>query len=336
MCCPVFAAGIHIPVGLNTDQMEEGEQYSEYSVERNPRAYMSMRDYKSLPWHNQQPLRGGWNPNTYRSMKDYRNQWMGAPLCNVSPTNAPFDNTYNPSWGNHTNSSWEPRPSQYAPPPHPQHASLSQPQPPQPISPVEQAILDLTKLVGDVVEEQKKFNAQLNQRIHTMENSLDLKLDGLQSGIDHKIDNLQTSISRLAQQNVHQEEENMEEECILGEQAQMQPQRELMQEPLQAPEDQPTREAGGGRGKGAGEEHQRLTLHLNPINLDPSATAQPQNSPLSVYILPIPTVNSKPATSAPKAESIPSELPVQYFRKLVATVQAFATTSKTLAATHVA
>ena len=128
----------------------------------------------------------------------------------------------------------------------------------------------------------------------------------------------------------------MEEECILGEQAQMQPQRELMQEPLQAPEDQPTREAGGGRGKGAGEEHQRLTLHLNPINLDPSATAQPQNSPLSVYILPTPTANSKPATSAPKAESIPSALPVQYFRKLVATVQAFATTSKTLAATHVA
>ena len=175
---------------------------------------MSMRDYRSLPWHNQQPL--GRNPNTYRSMKDYRNQWMGAPLCSVSPTNAPFDNTHNPSWGNHTNSSWEPRPSQYAPLPHPQYASLSQPQPPQPISPVEQAILDLTKLVGDVVEEQKKFNAQLSQRIHTMENSLDQKLDGLQSGIDHKIDNLQTSISRLAQQHVHQEEENMEEECILG------------------------------------------------------------------------------------------------------------------------
>ena len=89
-------------------------------------------------------------------------------------------------------------PPQYAPPPHPQYASLSQPQPPQPISPVEQAILDLTKLVGDVVEEQKKFNAQLSQRIHTMENFVDQKLDGLQSGIDHKIDNLQTSISMLA------------------------------------------------------------------------------------------------------------------------------------------
>ena len=148
-----------------------GEQYSEYLVERNPRAYMSMRDYKSLPWQGQQPMER--NPNTYRSMRDYRNQWMGAPLRGASPTNAPFDNTYNPSWGNHTNSSWGPRLPQYAPPPHPQYASLSQPQLPQPISPVEQAILDLTKLVGDFVEKQKKFNAQLSQRIHTVENSLD-------------------------------------------------------------------------------------------------------------------------------------------------------------------
>ena len=82
---------------------------------------------------------------------------------------------------------------------------------------------------------------------------MDQKLDGLQSGIDDKIDNLQTSISRLAQQHVHQEEE-----CILGEQAQMQPQGELMQELLEAPKEQ---QVGGGRGKGAGEDHQRLTLH---------------------------------------------------------------------------
>ena len=185
------------------------------------------------------------------------------------------------------------------------------------------------------MEEQKKFNAQLSQRIHTMENSLDQKLDGLQSGIDHKIDNLQTSISRLAQQHVHQEEENMEEECILGEKAQMQPQGELMPEPLEALEKQPAREAGGGRGKGAGEEHQRLTLHLNPMNLNPSATAQSQNSPLPVYILPTPSANSKPAALAPKAHASPSLL-VQNIMKLVATVQASATTSNTQAAACIA
>ena len=47
-----------------------------------------------------------------------------------------------------------------------------------------------------------------------MENSLDKKLNGLQSGIDHKFDNLETSISELAQQNVHQEKEISEGECL--------------------------------------------------------------------------------------------------------------------------
>ena len=47
-----------------------------------------------------------------------------------------------------------------------------------------------------------------------MDNSLDQILDGLQSGIDHKFDNLQTSIAKLSQQNVHQEEENPEGECL--------------------------------------------------------------------------------------------------------------------------
>ena len=87
-------------VGLNCDQMKEGEQYSEYPVERNPRAYLSMRDYINRPWQNQQPVER--NPNEYRSMKDYRNQWLSSP----------YGSTYNHSWGNHTNTSWEPRPPQ--------------------------------------------------------------------------------------------------------------------------------------------------------------------------------------------------------------------------------
>ena len=108
----------------------------QYSQEDNPRAYMTMRDYRNLAWQNQQPL--GRNPNPNRSMRDYRDQWMSAPVYSV--------------------------PSNYAPLPHPKYASLSQPQPSQPISPVEQAILDLTKLVGDAVGEQKKFNARLSQK----------------------------------------------------------------------------------------------------------------------------------------------------------------------------
>ena len=66
------------------------------------------------------------------------------------------------------------------------------------------------------MEEQKTFIAQLSQRIHTVENSLNQKLDGLQSEMDQKFDNLQYSISRLTiQQQVHQEEVNPEEECLI-------------------------------------------------------------------------------------------------------------------------
>ena len=143
--------------------MEEGEQYSEYLVERNPRSYMSMRDYRNLPWQWQQPVER--NPNPPRSMRDYRDQWMSATSYMVPP--------------------------QYTSTPQP-------PQPPQLISPVEQAILDLTKLVGDAVVEQKEFNAQLSKKIHVVENPLEQKLDGFQSEMGQQFDSLQCSISKLA------------------------------------------------------------------------------------------------------------------------------------------
>ena len=165
-------------LNLNTDQIEEGEQYSEYSVERNPSAYMSMRDYKNLPWKNQQPVER--NPNPSRSMRDYRNPpWMSAPSYMVPLRNAPYENTYNPSWGNHTNSSWESRPPQYTPPAPPYYALTPQPpQPPHLSSSVEQAILNLSKLVDTFIEEQRAVNVQANQEIDTVEISLNKELDG--------------------------------------------------------------------------------------------------------------------------------------------------------------
>ena len=189
--------------------MEEGKQYSEYSVESNPRAYMTMRDYRNLAWKNQQPWER--NPNPPRSMRDYRDQWMSAPVYSVPPT--------------------------YAPPPHPQYAFLSQPQPPQPISPIEQAILDLTKLVGDAVVEQKEFNAQLSEKIHTEENSLDQRIDGLKNDFEHKWDNLQDSIESLINQQHCPPEDECLTETILGEQVQLQPQEELKMESVEAPEE---------------------------------------------------------------------------------------------------
>ena len=66
---------------------------------------------------------------------------------------------------------------------------------------------------------------------------------------------------------------------------------------------------------------------------------QDHNLPLppidSVYILPTPATHSNP--EAPTIKAAPFTLHVlQSIIKLVATVRAFATTSKTLAATHVA
>ena len=175
-CClvlPYFYCMIECSVGFNYDQMEEGEQYSEYLVEINPRVYMSMRDYRNLPWQGQQPMER--NPNEYRSMRDYRNQWMSSP----------YGSAYNHSWGNHTNSSWEPRPPQYSPPEPPYYASTSQKQPPTP-SPVEQAILNLSKQVDNFIEEQRAVTVQANQETDTVESSLNKKLDGFQSEIDKK------------------------------------------------------------------------------------------------------------------------------------------------------
>ena len=213
--------------------------------------------------------------------------------------------------------------------------------------------------MDNFIEEQRAVIVQANQETHIVESSLDKKLDGFQREIDQKFDILQESISKLTNQLVHQEEGNLEEECltdtILGEQAQLQLLEELKEEPVEAPPEelQDAPQLGvvygpwkkeeeitallteEGSGKEEGEEPQKLILHLNPINLDPSATTQPQNSPLPVYILPSPAAQPTPKTPTTKATSI--ALPVlQKFKKLVATVQAFATTSKTMVAAHTA
>ena len=98
--------------------------------------------------------------------------------------NAPYGNTYNPNWRNHPNLAWRPNPPAYVPPgAKPQFGSPSQSQQPPSSSPVEQAILNLSKVVGNFVDEQKGTNVQLAQRIDTVENTLNKKFDNLQYSI---------------------------------------------------------------------------------------------------------------------------------------------------------
>ena len=75
----------------------------------------------------------------------------------------------------------------------------------------------------------------------------------------------------------------------------------------------------------------------------PTANAQAIYNPLPGALYPEPlhtllihATQFTPEEPTPKAESIPSTLPVQYFKKLVVFVQTFSTTSKKMAAAHTA
>ena len=117
---------------------------------------------------------------------------------NRPPTDAQYGNTYNPNWKNHPNLAWKPKPPVYVPP------GANQQQPPN-SSPVEQAIMNLSKVVGNFVEEQKTINAQINQRIERVESSIDKRIEGLHKSLNQKIDTMQTSISNLNNQQQVQE-----------------------------------------------------------------------------------------------------------------------------------
>ena len=98
--------------------------------------------------------------------------------------NAPYGNTYNPNWRNHPNLAWRPNSPTYVPPrAKPQFSSPSQSQQPPSSSPVEQVVLNLSKVVGNFVDDQKGTNVQLAQRIDTVENTLNKKFDNLQYSI---------------------------------------------------------------------------------------------------------------------------------------------------------
>ena len=112
--------------------------------------------------------------------------------------NGPYGITYNPNWRNHPNLSSKPNPPAHAPPGGKQQFGSSyQPQPSPPSSPVEQAILNLSKVVGNFVEEQKGINVQLAQRVDTEESTLNKRIDGLETSLNQKIDNLQYSVTRI-------------------------------------------------------------------------------------------------------------------------------------------
>ena len=165
----------------------------QYGQEGNPRAYMTMRDYRNLPyqWGIQQPV--GSNPNPPRSMREYRDQWISGPVYSV-PSTYPPPPQYD-----------YPEPPFYASPPQ----SPQSPQPLQSIHPLEQAMLDLNRIMDDYVEANKKIRAH---SIVTVEDNLNKKIDGLKDDFEHKWDHLHDSSENL----IDQQQCPLEEECQSG------------------------------------------------------------------------------------------------------------------------
>ena len=165
----------------------------QYGQEGNPRAYMTMRDYRTLPyqWGIQQPV--GNNPNPPRSMREYRDQWISGPVYSV-PSTYPPPPQYD-----------YPEPPFYASPPQ----SPQSPQPLQSIHPLEQAMLDLNRIMDDYVEANKKIKAH---SIVNVEDNSNKKIDGLKDDFEHKWDHLHDSSEDL----IDQQQCPLEEECQSG------------------------------------------------------------------------------------------------------------------------
>ncbi|RVW82999.1 hypothetical protein CK203_042453 [Vitis vinifera] len=126
--------------------------------------------------------------------KNARNEEDARSASHLSDTIA----TYALFHLNHPNFSWKPQPPQYK-----QHVQVT-----QQASNLEQAMVNLSKVVGDFVGAQKSINAHLSQRIDSVESSLNKRMDEVQNDLSQKIDNLQDSISRFANLNTVQEKGN--------------------------------------------------------------------------------------------------------------------------------
>ena len=78
--------------------------------------------------------------------------------------------------------------------------------------------------------EQKGINAHPNQRIVTVEDNLNKKLDGLKNDFEHKWDNLQDSIENLIDQQQCPPEEECRSDTMAEEQCQQQPHQGLIKD----------------------------------------------------------------------------------------------------------
>ena len=119
------------------DEMELKNQHNIYSVNELSSSQPSCNHYQS---------NGHYGENCQENVQILN---QGRP-----PMNVPFGNSYIQNWKNHSNLPGKPKLPLYMPPTDQQQlAPTSQQQQPLPLSPVEQAILNLSKVVGTIMEE---------------------------------------------------------------------------------------------------------------------------------------------------------------------------------------
>ena len=149
-----------------------------------------------------------------------------------------------------------------------------------------------------------------------------------------KLDILQKSISKLTNKLVHQEEENPEGGFLID---------TMVEEPcLQQPLVENFESSDNCADVCPWEKKEETSLMLaeegsgkEEIEKPQKSTSQAMKCPLptdQVYILPAP----QPTSEAPTTKASLALLVLKSFKKLVATVQAFPTTSKTMAAANTA
>ena len=132
--------------------------------------------------------------------------------------------------------------------------------------------------------EQKELNAQLSEKIHTEENSLNQSLDGLNNDFEHDWDNLQDSIEDLIDQQQCPPEEEFQSGTMVEESCLQQPKESLVEnfessvgaasclwEKKEATFPLTRKSSEHETVEGT----QEPIIQPNPIDLDPNATAQP-------------------------------------------------------------
>ena len=163
------------------DEMEIKNQHNKHSVNELSASQPSCYNYQS---------NGHYGENCQENVQILN---QGRPSMN-----APFGNSYVHKWENYSNIPGKPKLPAYISPADQQQfcSTLTTQQMPPLSSPVEQAILNLSKVVGTFVEEHMVLNVQTSQKIEVVEISLSRKLDNMHSEIS-KLSNQQLQSSEI-------------------------------------------------------------------------------------------------------------------------------------------